>query len=72
MAERFAREGVSVIVVRRNEEKGRAVAKKIVDSGGVAHYINNDVSREEDVNNMIDKTFEGCGQKVSLQRRLCI
>jgi NAD(P)-dependent dehydrogenase (short-subunit alcohol dehydrogenase family) len=28
MAERFAREGASVIVVGRNEEKGRAVAKK--------------------------------------------
>jgi|GEM_PF-1631307 len=72
MTERFAREGASVIVVGRNEEKGRAVAKKIVDSGGGAHYIKNDVSREEDVNNMMDKTVEGYGQKVSIQRRLCI
>jgi len=72
MAERFAREGASVIVVGRNEEKGRAVAKKIVDSGGVAHYIKTDVSREEDVNNMMDKTVDGYGQKISLERRLCI
>jgi hypothetical protein len=43
-----------------------------VDSGGVAHYIKTDVSREEDVNNMMDKTVDGYGQKVSLEKCLCI
>jgi hypothetical protein len=60
------------LLLEEMRKKVELLRKKIVDSGGVAHYIKNDVSREEDVNNMINKTVEGYGQKVSLQRRLCI
>lgn len=50
IAEAFAREGAEVIVVSHNSKKeGEATAKKIIDDGGKAIYIQADLSNQEGV-----------------------
>ncbi len=48
-AKLFAREGASVVIVGRNEERGRLVEKAIVDEGGEAFFIQCDVTDREAV-----------------------
>jgi len=47
IATAFAREGASVVVSGRREEEGRAVASRIVESGGRADFRKADLSRAE-------------------------
>ena len=61
-AKLFAREGASVAVVGRSEEKGNAIVKEIISSGGKAIFVKCDVSKEEDAKNMADQVIKEFGQ----------
>ena len=52
---RAAKEGAFVIVVGRNEERGRSVINEIVDNGGNAMFIKADVSKEDEVINLFNR-----------------
>jgi NAD(P)-dependent dehydrogenase (short-subunit alcohol dehydrogenase family) len=58
----FAREGAAVVIVSRTAETGRAMAQEIQDKGGRAIYVQTDVSRSEQVQNMINHTIEAFGR----------
>jgi len=54
MAERFAREGGAVVVADVSADAGEAAAAAIVAAGGRAAFVATDVTREADVQAMID------------------
>ena len=56
-ARELAKNGVKVALVGRNAEKGESIAK---ETGG--YFIKCDVSNEDDVKNMIEKTVEKFGK----------
>lgn len=58
----FAKEGAKVIVANRREEKGQATVEEIKNQGGEAVFIKTDVSKWEDVSNMVEKTVETYGK----------
>jgi NAD(P)-dependent dehydrogenase (short-subunit alcohol dehydrogenase family) len=58
----FAKEGASVVVSGRREKEGTAVAEKIQKLGGKAKFIQADVSKEEDVKNLIAATISTFGR----------
>lgn len=62
VAERFAAEGARVALTARREELGTAVAQSILESGGEATFLACDVSRDDEVKRLIDKTMELYGQ----------
>jgi len=57
----FAREGAKVVIADVNEEAGRATEKELRDQGFEAFFVRCDVSNEEDVKAMIQKTVERYG-----------
>ncbi len=57
----FTREGASVAVVNRHEEKGAALVEQINASGGHAIFVRADVSLAEDCHNAVEKTVEAFG-----------
>jgi len=61
-AKLFAREGAKVVVVGRNEERGRRVVAAIREAGGEAVFVQADVSRESECKRMIDRTIEEYGR----------
>ncbi|WP_417600439.1 SDR family NAD(P)-dependent oxidoreductase [Owenweeksia hongkongensis] len=58
----YAKEGAKVIVNDINEENGQLVVDQIKSDGGEAFFIGGDVSKEEDVQNLIKNTVEKYGQ----------
>ena len=52
IAKVFAREVAKVLVVARQPEAGEQTAKEIVDAGGVASFVQADVSKPDDVETM--------------------
>jgi NAD(P)-dependent dehydrogenase (short-subunit alcohol dehydrogenase family) len=58
IAEMFAQESAKVVISGRNSETGEEVARNIRDSGGEAVFIQTDVSKESDCQNLIQKTVE--------------
>jgi len=60
----FAREGARVVVVDWSRENGEETVKKIKETKPVQEpmYIQADVSKSEDVKNMIQKTVNQCGK----------
>jgi NAD(P)-dependent dehydrogenase (short-subunit alcohol dehydrogenase family) len=58
----MAREGACVVVVGRREERGRAVAKEIIDAGGEARCVRGDVTQRGDVEAMVDETVRRFGR----------
>jgi len=59
---RLAREGAKVIVADVNAEAGNAVAERIRKNGGVADFVDCDVSEKLDVHNLIAKALEAHGR----------
>jgi len=58
----FAREGARVVVsTDRNVEGGLETVRKIEEEGGEATFIRCDVSKAEDVENLVKKTVEAYG-----------
>lgn len=63
IALKFAEKGVKTVVTYHNsKEKGEEVAYKIIANGGEALLIQVDVSRYEDVQQMVKKTIEKFGK----------
>lgn len=58
IAELFAKEGAKVIATDVNEENIKKVVEKINDSGGTAIAIKCDVTKQEDINKMIDEAIK--------------
>lgn len=58
----FAKEGAKVAIAARNQEKGEKVVNKIKDLGGEAIFVKTDVSKEEDVKNLVKETVDAFGR----------
>ncbi|HKM91196.1 MAG TPA: SDR family NAD(P)-dependent oxidoreductase [Candidatus Acidoferrales bacterium] len=58
----FAREGASVALTGRNEERGRAVVEEICGAGGQAMFCRSDVCREADCRRAVDETIAAYGR----------
>ncbi len=54
--------GASVVVVGRRVDEGRAVVDEITASGGRASYFKADISKEEDVERMVQFTVDTYGK----------
>jgi len=54
-AKEFAKEGAIVIIVGRNETRGLRVANEIRGLGGEAIFVKTDVSKEDDVQKMVQR-----------------
>ncbi len=61
-ARAFAQEGAKVIVSDIRVQDGLATLESIIKDNGEAHFIMCDVSNEEQVKNLIDKTVEHYGR----------
>ena len=55
-AELFAKAGAKVIVADYNVEQGQAAADEIKANGGEVTFITVDISIEEEVKNLVEKT----------------
>ena len=60
-AELFAREGAKVAIGGRRIEKGEIVVDGIRKEGGSAIFVHTDVSKTENVRNLIEKTVSEYG-----------
>lgn len=60
-AHRFAAEGAAVVIADIDCDGGKACAAEIAAAGGEASFIETDVSREGDLQNMIDTTLRTYG-----------
>ena len=58
----LARAGAKVVVAGRRENEGQAVVKAIENAGGLALFVKTDVSREDDVKALVDKTLAKFGR----------
>src|SRR5215470_5694265 len=58
----FAKHGAKVVITGRREKEGQEVITDIKALGGEAIFAKTDVSKESDVNAMIDRTLETFGR----------
>jgi len=58
----LAKTGIKQVIGNRNEEKGNEVVEIIRENGGEAEFIRTDVSKAEDVKNLVDFTLNKFGQ----------
>lgn len=58
----FAKEGAKVVIAARNAEKGGKIVDEIKAAGGEAIFIRTDVSKEEDVKNLVEQTVAQYGK----------
>ncbi len=58
----FAREGASVVIAGRNEEKGFQVVAEILASGGVACFVRCDVRLADDCQRAVETAVERYGR----------
>ncbi|WP_419959199.1 SDR family NAD(P)-dependent oxidoreductase [Psychrobacillus sp. BM2] len=56
-AKLFADEGASVVIVGRRQDRGEKVVETIRQNGGNAIFVKTDVTKNEDLKNMVDKTL---------------
>lgn len=61
-AERFAAEGAAVVIADLVRDAGEAVAESIRAAGGQAHFVETDVTREDDVRAMVATAVERFGK----------
>ncbi len=57
-----AREGAKVVLAGRNREKGQAVVAQIKQIGGTALFVATDVTRETDIQRLVQRTIAELGQ----------
>ena len=62
IAERFGREGASVVIAEIEAATGDAAARSIRDAGGDAHFVQTDVSDEAQVKSMVQKALDRYGR----------
>ena len=58
----FAKEGARVVIAGRREKEGNAIVAQIEKAGGQARFIQADVSKEADVQNLITTTISTFGK----------
>ena len=58
----FAREGASIVVSGRHDDKGKALVAELQERGVKAGFIRADVRNEDDVKNLVDGTVERFGR----------
>jgi 3-oxoacyl-[acyl-carrier protein] reductase len=58
IAKCLAREGVHVMVQGRNKEELKRVVQEITAKGGVAHYVEGDLTNDDDANHVATKTLQ--------------
>ncbi len=58
---RFASEGAAVVIADVNRAAGNSCADEITAAGGVATFVETDVSRERDLQRMIDAALQTYG-----------
>src|SRR5262245_52094694 len=61
LAERFAREGAAVVVSDVRRDTGEAVVAAIAKGGGKAHFVAADMTREADVERLIQESVSRLG-----------
>ena len=61
-AKLFAKEGAKVVGCARTIEQANKVAQEIVEAGGEAFAVQADVSKREDVQNLVKQTMEKYGK----------
>lgn len=61
-AEEFARQGARVVIAARREEAGRDVEASIRAAGGEATFVACDVSKEDEVRNLVAQAVEKYGR----------
>jgi NAD(P)-dependent dehydrogenase (short-subunit alcohol dehydrogenase family) len=62
IAETFAKEGAKVVVNDVKQAAGQAVADSILKHGGVASFVQGDVSRDGDARKIVDFTVQTYGR----------
>jgi NAD(P)-dependent dehydrogenase (short-subunit alcohol dehydrogenase family) len=62
IAERFAREGASVVIAEIDAQTGRDAAQSIEAAGGQALFVSTDVSDEAQVKSLVEKTVARFGR----------
>jgi NAD(P)-dependent dehydrogenase (short-subunit alcohol dehydrogenase family) len=62
IAERFAGEGAAVVIAEVDFQAGESTAQAICDAGGDAMFFATDVSSEEQVKAMVEKTISRYGR----------
>ncbi|WP_067075669.1 SDR family oxidoreductase [Methanoculleus horonobensis] len=62
IAERFAEEGASVIVIARRKERLQSLVERITAAGGKAIAVAGDVTRDEDVENAVKTAVREFGK----------
>ena len=58
----YAKEGIKVVVADRNVQGGEETVSLIKANGGEAIFIQCDVSKEDQVENLVKKTIEAYGR----------
>lgn len=58
----FAREGAKVVIAARSVDKGTKLANEIKEEGGEALFVRTDVSKEEDIINLVKQTVDTYGK----------
>lgn len=58
----FAQAGARVVVVDFNDEKGQAVVESIGQAGGAATFVHVDISKAEQVQNMVQAAVDAYGR----------
>lgn len=58
IAKCLAKEGVQVMVQGRKKQELQRVVKEITASGGIAHYVEGDLTSDDDAKRIIDKTLQ--------------
>jgi NAD(P)-dependent dehydrogenase (short-subunit alcohol dehydrogenase family) len=61
-ANQFASAGAKVVVAGRRQEEGEAVAAEIVSAGGEAHFVQTDVTKEDQVERLVAETVDRFGR----------
>jgi 3-oxoacyl-[acyl-carrier protein] reductase len=57
----FSEHGAKIVIVDINKESGDGVVSEITKEGGVASFINTNVSNSNDVNKMVDRVIADYG-----------
>jgi NAD(P)-dependent dehydrogenase (short-subunit alcohol dehydrogenase family) len=58
----LAIQGAAVVIANRNQEAGLQTVKEITDAGGIATFIQTDVSKEAQVKSLVEKTVAEYGR----------
>lgn len=61
-AKLFANEGANVVIVGRRQDRGEKVVNTIRSNGGKAIFVKTDVTKDDDLVNMVNKTLEAFQQ----------